>query len=47
VHQIPEYAPRGAELSGAVDNVIPNQLSEVSGLLRLLAPSITALRAAD
>jgi DNA-binding transcriptional LysR family regulator len=33
-----EYARRSAELSEAVDNVVSNQLSDVSGVLRLSAP---------
>jgi DNA-binding transcriptional LysR family regulator len=33
-----EHARRGAELSEAVDNLVSNQLSQVSGLLRLSAP---------
>lgn len=33
-----EHARRGAELSEAVDNIVSNQLSDVSGLLRLSAP---------
>jgi DNA-binding transcriptional LysR family regulator len=33
-----EHARRGAELSEAIDNIISNQASEVSGLLRLSAP---------
>jgi DNA-binding transcriptional LysR family regulator len=33
-----EHARRGAELSEAVDNLVSNQLSDVSGLLRLSAP---------
>ena len=33
-----EHAKRGAELSDAVDNIVSNQLSEVSGALRLSAP---------
>jgi DNA-binding transcriptional LysR family regulator len=36
--EVLEYARRGAELSEAIDNIISNQLSEVSGLLRLSAP---------
>src|SRR5277367_3008236 len=36
--EVLEYARRGAELSEAVDNIISNQLSEVSGRLRLSAP---------
>ena len=33
-----EYARRSAELSEAVDSIVSDQLSEVSGLLRLSAP---------
>lgn len=33
-----EYARRGAELSEAVDSIVSDQLSEISGLLRLSAP---------
>jgi DNA-binding transcriptional LysR family regulator len=33
-----EYARRGAELSEAIDGIVSDQLSEVSGLLRLSAP---------
>jgi DNA-binding transcriptional LysR family regulator len=33
-----DYARRGAELSDAVDHIVSDQLSEVSGLLRLSAP---------
>ncbi len=33
-----EHAQRGTELSEAVDNVVSNQLTNVSGLLRLSAP---------
>jgi DNA-binding transcriptional LysR family regulator len=33
-----EYARRGAELSEAVDHIVSDQLSEISGLLRLSAP---------
>jgi DNA-binding transcriptional LysR family regulator len=33
-----DYARRGAELSEAVDDIVSDQLSEVSGLLRLSAP---------
>ena len=36
--EVLEYARRSGELSEAVDNIIANQLSEVSGLLRLSAP---------
>jgi DNA-binding transcriptional LysR family regulator len=36
--EVLEYARRGVELSEAVDNIISNQLSEVSGRLRLSAP---------
>jgi DNA-binding transcriptional LysR family regulator len=32
------HAQRGAELSAAVDSIVSNQLSDVSGLLRLSAP---------
>src|SRR5580698_6500155 len=33
-----DYARRGAELSEAVDSTVSDQLTEVSGLLRLSAP---------
>ncbi len=36
--EILEYARRGAELGEAVDNIVSNQLAEISGLLRLSAP---------
>jgi DNA-binding transcriptional LysR family regulator len=36
--EILECAQRGAELSEAVDNIVSNKLSDVSGLLRLSAP---------
>jgi DNA-binding transcriptional LysR family regulator len=36
--EVLEYARHSAELSDAVDNIISNRLSEVSGTLRLCAP---------
>jgi DNA-binding transcriptional LysR family regulator len=36
--EVLEYARHGAELSEAVDNIVSNRLSEVSGTLRLCAP---------
>ena len=37
-NELVDYARRGTELSEAVDSVVSNQLSDVSGLLRLSAP---------
>src|SRR5438067_9422653 len=36
--EVLEHARRGADLSEAVDNVVSNKLTEISGLLRLSAP---------
>jgi len=36
--EVLEHARRGAELSEAVDSIVSNQLSNVSGMLRLSAP---------
>jgi DNA-binding transcriptional LysR family regulator len=36
--EVLEHAQRSAELSAAVDNIISNQISDVSGTLRLAAP---------
>ena len=36
--EVLEHAQRGAELSEAVDNIVSNQLTNVSGLPRLSAP---------